>query len=165
MSVTAVPIRPVARGALVKLWIGIVLLLAVAAAAAFAGTRGSASTATASGLRYEVLKQGSGPTATASDVALIDYEGRLVDGTVFDASARHGGPQVMPVGGAIPGFTEGLQLMNKGARYRFHIPSRLAYGDQAQGGVIPANSDLVFDVTLHEFAPMSAMQGQLPAGR
>lgn len=157
MSVTAVPIKPVARGSLAKLWIGLALLLAAAAAAAFAGTRGMASVTTASGLRYQVLKAGQGPRPTAADVALILYEGRLADGTVFDSTELKG-PAAMPVAGSIPGFSEGVQLMNKGAKYRFFIPPELGYGPQGNGP-IPPNATLQFDVTLIDFKPMAALGG------
>ena len=157
MSVTAVPIKPISRGAIAKLWIGLAILVIAGAVAAWAGTRGLAMMTTPSGLRYQVLKEGSGPRATAQDVALIEYEGRLADGTVFDSSAGKG-PAPLPVAGSIPGFSEGLQLMNKGAKYRLWIPSRLAYGPEANGP-IPANSDLEFDVTLVDFRSMAALQG------
>lgn len=157
MSVTAVPIKPVAPGSLAKLWIGLALLLAAAAALAFAGTRGMGIAATPSGLRYQVLKAGKGPKATAADVALIEYEGRLADGTVFDSSEGKG-PVPLPVTGSITGFAEGLQLMNKGAKYRLWIPAGLGYGPEAVGP-IPANSDLVFDVTLVDFKSIASLQG------
>ena len=162
MSATAVPMKPVSRGAIAKLWIGLAILVIAAAAAAWAGTRGFATVTTPSGLRYQVLEEGSGPRATAQDVALIEYEGRLADGTVFDSTTGKG-PAPLPVAGSIPGFSEGLQLMNKGAKYRLFIPSRLAYGPEATGP-IPANSDLEFDVTLVDFRSMAALQGAAGGG-
>ena len=165
MSATAVPIKPVSRGAIAKLWIGLAILVIAAAVAAWAGTRGTAGTTTSSGLRYQVLKQGTGPNASAQDVALIEYEGRLADGTVFDSTAgKRAVP--LPVMGSIPGFSEGLRLMNKGAKYRLWIPSRLAYGPEANGP-IPANSDLEFDVTLVDFRSLTELQaagGGMPPG-
>lgn len=157
MSVTAVPIRPVAKGSLLKLWIGLAILAVLAAAAAFAGTRGMAIKTTLSGLRYQVIEPGHGPNAAVDDVAVIRYEGRLADGTVFD-STEGKGPVPLPVMGSIPGFSEALQLMNKGARYRLWIPPALAYGSQPNGP-IPANSQLEFDVTLVDKVPMSALRG------
>ncbi len=156
MSTTAVPIKPVRKGSLAKLWIGLALLVLAAAAAAYAGTRGMGVLTTPSGLRYQVLKAGKGPKASATDVALIDYTGKLKDGTVFDSSEGKG-PVPLPVTGSITGFAEGLQLMNKGAKYRLWIPSGLAYGADAVGP-IPANSDLEFDVTLVDFRSMAALQ-------
>ena len=162
MSVTAVPIKPISRSALAKLWIGLALLVAAGAALAWAGTRGMGMTTTPSGLRYQVLKEGTGPTPTAADVALIEYEGRLADGTVFDSSELKG-PQPLPVAGSIPGFSEGLQLMNKGAKYRLFVPARLAYGAQG-AGPIPPNADIEFDVTLVDFRSMASLQGAMGGG-
>lgn len=167
MSTTAVPIKPVRTGSLAKLWIGLALLVLAGAAAAFAGTRGMGVITTPTGLRYQVIKVGTGPNATATDVALIDYTGRLADGTVFDSSEGKGSVP-LPVTGSITGFAEGLQLMNKGAKYRFWIPSSLAYGADAVGP-IPANSDLEFDVTLVDFRSLASLQGAAgqgaPSGR
>lgn len=157
MSVTTVPIKPVAKGSLAKLWIGLGLLVALAAAAAWFGTRGLQEVTTSSGLRYQVVQQGTGPLATPADVAVIQYEGRLANGTVFDSSEGRG-PTPLPVEGSIPGFSEALKLMNKGSKYKLWIPARLAYGPQAIGP-IPANSDLEFDVTLDNIVPLAALQG------
>ena len=110
---------------------------------------------TATGLQYKVLTPGSGPaTPTDEDVALITYEGRLTDGTVFDTSEQ---PTAMPIAGVVPGFSEALKLMPKGARYRFWIKPGLAYGDEASGP-IPAHSVLVFDVELIDFLPESVVR-------
>ena len=114
-----------------------------------AGQQGN-SQATASGLRVETLAPGSGPRPQMGDAVLVTYEGRLTDGTRFDASPA---PVPMTVGELVPGFNEGLTLMNKGGRYRLHIPAALAYGAQGMGGVIPPNADLIFDVTLVDIAP------------
>ena len=157
MSTTAVPIKPVAKGSLAKLWIGLALLVLAAAGAAWAGTRGMGIVTTPSGLRYQVMKAGEGPSPTASDVALVLYEGRLANGTVFDSTELKG-PSPLPVTGLIPGFSEGLQLMNKGAKYRFFIPAALGYGPE-RSGPIPPNSDLEFDVTLVDFRSMASLQG------
>ncbi|MEH3158443.1 MAG: FKBP-type peptidyl-prolyl cis-trans isomerase [Sphingomonas taxi] len=104
---------------------------------------------TASGLQYKVLKPGSGAKPTDTDVALVMYEGKLLDGTTFDKSER---PTPFPVQGVVPGFSEGLKLMPKGSKYRFWIKPSLGYGDKASGP-IPANSVLVFDVELLDFLP------------
>ena len=86
---------------------------------------------TASGLQYEVLKEGSGAQPKATDIVAVQYEGKLLDGKVFDSTAQHGGqPAVFPLNQVIPGWTEGLQLMKEGGKYRFYIPSKLAYGEQ-----------------------------------
>ncbi|MES2042880.1 MAG: FKBP-type peptidyl-prolyl cis-trans isomerase [Pseudomonadota bacterium] len=100
---------------------------------------------TASGLQYKVLKAGTGAAKpTDDDIVLVNYEGKLTSGTTFDASQQ---PTPMAVKGVVPGFSEGLKLMNKGAKYRFWIPPALGYGDKA-AGPIPANSVLVFDLEL-----------------
>ena len=150
MSVTAVPIRPIKKGSLTKFWIGLAVLVLAAAGIAWAGTAGQGYTTTASGLQYRVVEEGEGPRPSPEAVALIDYTGKLEDGTVFD-STEGKQPAPLPVSGSIPGFAEGLQLMNKGATYRFRIPPELAYGASGAGGVIPPNATLEFDVTLRDF--------------
>lgn len=105
---------------------------------------------TASGLQYIVLKEGSGPKPTANDKVKCDYEGKLIDGTIFDSSIKQGKPIEFAVNGVIPGWTEALQLMNSGSTYRLFIPSSLAYGDQQMGPDIKPGSTLIFDVTLIE---------------
>lgn len=105
---------------------------------------------TASGLQYEVLQEGDGKTKPrATDVVEVKYTGKLLDGTVFDSTDKNGGnPAEINLGGVIPGWTEGIQLMSKGAKYRFYIPSDLAYGDQGAGDAIPGGSVIIFDVEL-----------------
>ncbi len=106
---------------------------------------------TASGLQYEVITMGTGPKPTATDEVKVHYTGRLIDGTEFDSSVSRGEPAVFPVGQVIPGWVEGIQLMPVGSKFKFHIPSDLAYGaGGAPGGAIPPNSVLVFDVELLE---------------
>ncbi len=105
---------------------------------------------TASGLQYVVIKEGTGPKPTATDKVKCDYEGKLIDGTVFDSSVKQGKPIEFAVNGVIPGWTEALQLMNTGSTYRLFIPSSLAYGDQQMGPDIKPGSTLIFDVTLIE---------------
>ncbi len=105
---------------------------------------------TDSGLQYEILNEGSGKSPKATDSVKCHYEGRLIDGTVFDSSYRRGTPATFPLNGVIAGWTEGLQLMKEGAKYRFHIPYNLAYGANGAGESIPPYSALVFDVELLE---------------
>jgi FKBP-type peptidyl-prolyl cis-trans isomerase FklB len=105
---------------------------------------------TASGLQYMVLQQGTGPKPVATDKVKCDYEGKLIDGTVFDSSIKQGHPIEFSVNGVIKGWTEALQLMNTGSKYRLFIPSELAYGDQQMGPDIKPGSTLIFDVTLLE---------------
>lgn len=101
-----------------------------------------------SGLQYEVLNEGSGKTPSASDKVTTHYHGTLIDGTVFDSSYERGQPATFPVNGVIAGWTEALQLMKEGAKWRLYIPSNLAYGSQGAGDVIGPNTTLIFDVEL-----------------
>ncbi len=103
-----------------------------------------------SGLQYTVLAEGEGKNPVATDSVKCHYEGRLINGTVFDSSYRRGEPAVFPLNGVIAGWTEGVQLMKEGAKYRFFIPYNLAYGANGAGGSIPPYAALVFDVELIE---------------
>ena len=103
------------------------------------------STTTPSGLSFETLSPGNGPRPQPGQPVLVTYEGRLADGTMFDSSTE---PVPMVVGELIPGFNEGLLLMNRGGRYRLRIPPQLGYGAEGAGGVIPPNAELDFTVTL-----------------
>lgn len=105
---------------------------------------------TESGLQYMVLTEGSGKHPVATDRVKCHYEGRLIDGTVFDSSYRRGEPATFPLNGVIAGWTEGLQLMGEGAKFRFFIPYNLAYGARGAGESIPPYAALVFDVELIE---------------
>ena len=174
MSVTAVPLRPIRKGSLTKLWVGLGILCLAAAGIAWAGTERQVSTdpatffarnaqranvrTTASGLQIETKKDGTGIVPGPNDMVLVEYEGRLLDGTVFDASAKHGGPAPFPVSGVIPGWSEALQLMKKGGSYRVWLPPELAYGPSGTpDGTIPPNAPLDFDVVLIDVAPQAAM--------
>lgn len=103
-----------------------------------------------SGLQYQVLKEGSGKKPTAKDSVKCHYEGFLIDGTVFDSSVQRGEPAVFGLQQVIAGWTEGLQLMSEGAKYRLFIPYRLAYGEGGAGQMIPPYAALIFDVELIE---------------
>lgn len=103
-----------------------------------------------SGLQYQVLTEGSGRKPAATDSVKCHYEGRLTDGTVFDSSYRRGEPATFPLNGVIAGWTEGVQLMAEGSKFRFFIPYNLAYGERGAGGSIPPYAALVFDVELLE---------------
>ena len=105
-------------------------------------------TVTESGLQYEVLAAAEGPKPKANDKVKVHYEGTLIDGSVFDSSIRRGEPISFPLSGVIPGWTEGVQLMSVGSRYRFAIPSALAYGERGAGQTIGPNEVLVFEVEL-----------------
>jgi FKBP-type peptidyl-prolyl cis-trans isomerase FklB len=101
-----------------------------------------------SGLQYKVLKEGTGKTPKPSDTVVAHYEGTLIDGTVFDSSIKRGEPAEFPVGQVIKGWTEILQRMKVGAKYKVFIPSELAYGPQQKGQIIGPNSTLIFDIEL-----------------
>ena len=170
-DVTAVPLRPVGKSGIVALWAGVAVLLAGGIVAAYATSEKAAVTAmtpdqfmaanarrsgvqtTASGIEYQVLAPGTGAKPTANDIAVVDYKGALLNGTQFDAS-EPGHPAHLPVAAVVPGFAEALMLMPKGATYRVWIPPQLAYGDR-DSGPIPANSVLVFDLTLDDIQPIT----------
>lgn len=163
MSITAVPLKPVKRRVVVYIWIGIVLAVLAAAALAFqtpvdpnatflarnAKTAGVKQTP--SGLQYKVLTPGKGATPTDEDVALVQYEGKLTDGTVFDQSnPQQGFPVPLGEKAVVPGFEEAVKLIPVGGKYRVWIPARLGYGPRTTGP-IPANSVLVFDLEMVDF--------------
>ena len=162
-TVTAVPLQPTKRSYLIYLWLGIALALIGAVALARQGDdpltrngRAKGVVTTASGLQYKILTPGKPGAAkpTDADVALVNYEGKLLNGTTFDKSQQ---PTPLPVTGVVPGFSEALKLMPKGAKYRFWLKPSLGYGDKTSGP-IPANSTLVFDVELLDFLPQSVVQ-------
>ncbi len=104
---------------------------------------------TASGLQYDVLTAGTGATSpSATDNVTVHYKGTTIDGTEFDSSYSRGEPATFPLNRVIAGWTEGVQLMKEGAKYRFYIPSELAYGAQGAGRAIGPNAALIFDVEL-----------------
>jgi FKBP-type peptidyl-prolyl cis-trans isomerase len=176
MSITAVPLRPIKKGSLAKLWLGLGVLSLGAAGLAWAGTQGQRSAnpeaflagnadeegvqTTASGLQYKVITAGSGPRIGRNDGVIVNYEGRLTDGTVFDTTSEPGrGPAPMLVSQVVPGFAEALQLMQPGSSYRFWLPPALGYGDKVpEGGPIPPNAVLEFDVTVLQVVPNAALQ-------
>ena len=105
-------------------------------------------TTTPSGLKYYVVKEGTGAQPKATDVVTVHYTGRLTTGQVFDSSVERGEPAEFPLNRVIPGWTEGVQLMKEGSKYMFFIPSELAYGAQGVPNAIPPHSVLIFEVEL-----------------
>lgn len=183
-NVTAVPLPPVKRSYLMWVWLGVIAACLAGTALAWQGTRNpnaeflarnakvAGVVTTASGLQYRVLAPGAGAMPTDTDIALVNYEGKLTDGTTFDKSQQ---PTPFPVTGVVPGFTEALKMMPKGAKYRIWIPPHLGYGEEEKkrpdGTVaIPANSVLQFDVELLDFLPeavvrqMQQQQQGMPGG-
>lgn len=109
---------------------------------------------TESGLQYEVVTEGTGKSPIATDVVKCHYHGTLIDGTVFDSSVERGKPAEFALNQVIPGWTEGLQLMKEGAKYKFYIPTELGYGQNVRrGGKIEPNMALIFEVELLEVNP------------
>jgi FKBP-type peptidyl-prolyl cis-trans isomerase FkpA len=179
MSITAVPIQPIEKGSLLKLWGGVGLAVLIAGGLAYAGTMGAAGGGcgakafldegkgisepilTATGLRFQTVKAGKGAKPTESDVGLINYKGSFAkDGKEFDANQN----VPMPVGGTIPGFSEALKMMQPGGSYRICIPSELAYGAKGAGeGKIPPNSVLLFEVDLIAAMGMAEFQARMQA--
>ena len=146
-EITRVPLQPLAKGLLPKLWIGI------AAVALIAG--GIAWTAMPPLVDVETLSAGEGEFPTTDDIALVNYKGTLADGTVFD----EGEQAVFPLSEVVPGFTKALEQMQRGGKYKADIPAELAYGDK-QMGAIPANSDLTFEVELLDFRSRAEIEQQ-----
>lgn len=118
---------------------------------------------TPSGLQYEVIEEGEGESPSEDDRVTVHYRGTLVDGTVFDSSYDRGAPATFALQNVIPGWTEGVQLMKPGAKYKFYLPSDLAYGEAGAGVKIPPNSVLIFDVELLSVGEEPAAAPAAPA--
>lgn len=160
-AVTAVPIRPIARGSLLKLWIGLALLLAAGGGLAWLGTAPLQRTTTASGLQYQVIRQGEGDAITSEDMVLIHFVGRRENGEIF-ADTRGGRPRETATDSFIPGFGEGLKLMRKGAVYRLWIPPILGYqGQPPPTAPFGPDETLIFEIQVIDVAPgMASVQRQ-----
>lgn len=151
-EVTRVPLQPIAKGSLLKLWLGVLVAVLVAAGVAWA--------AMPKGVTVDTITAGEGPNPTVEDVIFVRYTGRLEDGTVFDQSTDGAWPvpgilpdgAALPLGQMIPGFQEAVVQMQKGGTYEVFIPAELGYGDDVQeGSPIPPGSDLYFNMTLVDF--------------
>ncbi|MGH6785663.1 MAG: FKBP-type peptidyl-prolyl cis-trans isomerase [Novosphingobium sp.] len=153
-EITRVPLPPIAKGALTKLWIGVAAVALAAGGLAYATLPPSVD--------VETIKAGTGVSPTIEDVALINYKGSLASGKVFD----EGKNAVFPLQGVIPGFTQALTQMQKGGKYKVEIPSELAYGPEDQknpqtGAVeIPGGSDLTFEIELIDFRNRAEIEAQ-----
>lgn len=149
MSITQVPLRPIKRGSLVKLWLAVAVLVIGAFALARLGTAPFRSQVTSSGIEFKTVKVGSGPLIKKDDAALVEYVGTFDDGKVFDASRQ---PVPMVPMAVIPGFAEAMMKMQSGGRYKFRLPPELGYGASPPPGMAP-NASLNFEVTVREVAP------------
>ena len=151
MSVTQVPLRPVAKGTLTKLWLAIAALIALAYGVAYAGAGQFKSVA------VDAVAAGSGPFIGEMDGVIIEYTGKLENGTVFDTTDGRG-PAPFLVMQVVPGFREALTRMQQGGRYKVIIPGRLAYGkNPPPGSPIGVNEDLYFDVHVVQVVPNAAL--------
>lgn len=146
-EITRVPLQPIAKGALGKLWIGV-------AAIVLAGV-GVASAALPPSVDVETLTAGSGAAPTLDDVVLVNYKGTLPNGKEFDRGER----AVFPMAGVVPGFTKALEQMQRGGKYKVQIPAELAYGEK-QAGEIPPNTDLTFEIELLDFKSRAEIEQQ-----
>jgi FKBP-type peptidyl-prolyl cis-trans isomerase FkpA len=155
MSASTLYHPPHHKGALVKFWIAILVVIAVGVGLAWLGAGALRGTTTASGLVFRTIQAGSGPVITGADAVLVDYELRLPDGKLVDSSASHGGPQAVAPAQTVPGFGEALTMMQKGGTYHFVVPPKLGYGDTPPPG-IPAKTNLEFDVHVVDVAPGAA---------
>jgi FKBP-type peptidyl-prolyl cis-trans isomerase FkpA len=164
-EITAVPIQPVAKGSLTKLWLGVVLAVAVGGGLAWA--------AVPRGVSLDTEVAGTGPTPKVGDWVFMNYKGKLAsDGTVFDESRDiplpvegifpKGTPFPIEEGATIPGFFEGLQQMQKGGKYTLFIPADKAYGaEPPEGAPIPANADLEFEIEVIEVMSQQTFERNL----
>ena len=151
MSVSQVPLRPVAKGTLVRLWLAVAALIALAFVIAYYGA-GQFKNVT-----VDTVAAGSGPLITDMDGVIIEYTGRTEDGTVFDSTEGRG-PAPFLVAQVVPGFRQALTKMQQGGRYKIVIPGRLAYGpNPPAGSPIGPNEDLSFDVHVLQVAPNAAL--------
>jgi FKBP-type peptidyl-prolyl cis-trans isomerase FkpA len=160
MSVTAVPIRPLSRGAVLKLWLGLLVLALAAAALAWAGTSGQQRETLASGVQVQVIEEGEGNAVTPADLVALRYRLTKTDGTLIQDSDQTGQPFVTSTEGLFPGFSEALQRMRAGGRYRIWLPP----GQHVQGPLPPGapfgpQDTLVFRIEVLQIAAgMAAMQ-------
>ena len=157
MSVAEAAHRPTQSGGAMGLWLGLFLLIVAGVGLAWLGAGHLRPELTASGLQFRTVEEGEGPVITAQDGVLIEYEGRLPDGTVFDTSEGRGPTPMLP-SQVIPGFSEALTKMQKGGRYKVRIPSELAYGaSPPPGSPIPPNADIEFDVHVVQVVPNAGL--------
>jgi FKBP-type peptidyl-prolyl cis-trans isomerase FkpA len=174
-AVTAVPLRPLARGSVLKLWIAVGLLVLVAAGLGWWGTRGLQRSTMSSGVEYQVIREGSGDLISAADIVLVHFVGRKQDGEVFADTRRERQPLQATTDNFLPGVGEGLKLMRKGSVYRFWVPPRIWRGQLAtQQAPFGPDETLTFDVqvvdvqqnglAIQRAQQMQALQRQMQSG-
>lgn len=146
-EITRVPLQPIAKGAVAKVWIGVAAIVLAAGGVAYAALPPSVD--------VQELTAGSGESPTVDDVVLINYKGTLPNGKVFDQAEQ----VPMALNEVVPGFTKALVKMQRGGKYKVQIPSELAYGDNAVGE-IPANTDLTFEIELIDFRSRAEIEQQ-----
>jgi FKBP-type peptidyl-prolyl cis-trans isomerase FkpA len=146
-EITRVPLQPIGKGSLTKMWVGIAALVLAGGGIAYA--------ALPAAVKIQTIKAGTGPSPTDDDVALISYKGTLPDGRVFDQSAQY----LSVPGRDIPGMTRAIEKMQVGGRYHVVIPPSLAYGDK-QTGPIPPNTPLNFDIALLDYKSRAEVEAQ-----
>lgn len=146
-EITRVPLQPIARGSLTKIWLGVAVIALAAGGVAYAALPPT--------VQVQTLTAGSGDSPTVEDVVLINYKGTLPNGKVFDQAQQ----VPMALGEVVPGFSKALVKMQRGGKYKVAIPSELAYGKKAVGE-IPANSDLTFEIELLDFKSRAEIEQQ-----
>jgi FKBP-type peptidyl-prolyl cis-trans isomerase FkpA len=146
-EITRVPLQPIGKGSLTKLWLGVAVVALLGASVAYATMPASVD--------VDTITAGNGPSPTREDVALINYKGTLPDGKVFD----EGKSAVLPLSEVVPGFTKALEQMQRGGKYKVHIPSELGYGEKG-AGPIPPNTDLNFEIELLDFKSRADIEQQ-----
>lgn len=156
MSV-ATQVHPKRRGGTAaRLWIGFIVIIVAAIALAWLGAGSLRPQVTSSGLQFRTISPGNGPTMVRSDAALLDYVLTTKDGTVFDSSESHGGPQPFAMDQVFPGFAEAMTRMQAGGQYRFTMPQSLAFGANGPPPTWPKDSPLTFDVRVRKIVPNGA---------
>lgn len=146
-EITRVPLQPIAKGSLTRLWLGVAAGVALAAGVAFA--------AMPAGVKVDTILAGQGASPTVADVALVNYRGTLPDGKEFDKAQG----AVFPLDSVVPGFTKALEQMQRGGKYKVLIPAELAYGEKG-AGAIPPNTDLTFEIELLDFKSRAEIEQQ-----
>ena len=162
-AVTAVPIRPLAKGTVLKLWLALLVLCVAGAALAWVGTSRLQIVTTETGVRFQTIVAGDGPTVTPADLVAMRYRPTKLDGTEIEDSDQTGQPFVASTDRVFPGFGEAMQLMQAGGRYRIWIPpGQHVQGPMPPGAPFSAEDTLVFDIRVLQIAPgMAAMQNMM----